>query len=259
MNGNDITQQYGSQLDRGRKRRNNQDSIATAKMNQLAEDNTQSIGIYIIADGVAKAPDGEIASKLAVDVTMRDLLLNRDTMVEHGTYTQQMKASVKLAHETILHQYEDHRELPATTLVMAVVVETQAYILNVGDSRAYVLADGFLRQITTDHTFSQELLLAGALTQTEADQHPMRNTLSRHLGGRKDFEPDVFVENLVAGDYLLLCSDGLYNLVEEDMIVHILQTSETPQLATDRLTQAANDAGGRDNIAVVVIEMKDRK
>ena len=87
----------------------------------------------------------------------------------------------------------------------------------------------------------------------------MRNTLSRHLGGHKDYEPDVFVENLVAGDYLLLCSDGLYNLVEEDMIVHILQNSESPQHATEKLIHAANDAGGRDNIAVVVIEMKDRK
>ncbi len=259
MNGNDLTQKYGSQLDRGRKRHNNQDSIATVKMNQLAEDNKQSLGIYIIADGVAQAPDGEVASKLAVDVTMRDLLSNSDTMVEQGNYTQQMQNSVKLAHETILNQYQDHRELPATTLVMAVVVETQAYILNVGDSRAYVLADGFLRQITTDHTFSQELLEAGALTQTEAEKHPMRNTLSRHLGGDKDFEPDIFVENLVAGDYLLLCSDGLYNLVQEDMIVDILQSSESPQVATDRLTQAANQAGGRDNIAVVVIEMKDRK
>ena len=82
MNEHDITQQYGSQLDKGLKRDNNQDSLATAKMNQLAEDNQHSMGIYIIADGVAQSPDGEIASKLAVDITMRDLLVNSDLMVE---------------------------------------------------------------------------------------------------------------------------------------------------------------------------------
>ena len=259
MTENDITQQYGSQLDKGLKRVSNQDSIATAKLNQLAEDNSHSIGIYIIADGVAQSPDGEIASKLAVDITMRDLLVNSDMMTEQGKYTQQMQDSVKLAHEAILDQYQDSHKLPATTLVMAVIVETRAYILNIGDSRAYVLADGMFRQITIDHTFSQELLNAGALTKAEAEHHPMRNTLSRHLGGHNKFEPDIFVENLAAGDYLLLCSDGLYNLVSENEIVNIMQNASSPQVATDNLIQAANNAGGNDNIAVVVIEMLDRK
>src|SRR5690606_15321419 len=102
-------------------------------------------------------------------------------------------------------------------------------------------------------------LEAGALTKEEAEHHPMRNALSRYLGGHNRFEPDVFVENLIAGDHVLLCSDGLYNLVSEADIVTIIQNSASPQIATDMLTQAANDAGGRDNIAVSVIEMMDRK
>ena len=169
-----------------------------------------------------------------------------------------MKQSVKLAHETILRQYQDYHKLPATTLVLAVVVKTKAYILNVGDSRAYVLANGSLRQITTDHTFSQELLEAGALTEEQAAKHPLSNALSRHLGGHDSFEPDIFVENLMVGDYLLLCSDGLYNLVSEAQMIAILQEAESPQMATKQLTQAANDAGGKDNIAVVVVEIVER-
>lgn len=256
----DITHNYGWQLDQGLKRAENQDSLATAKMRQVTEDDTHAVGIYIVADGVALSRDGRIASKLAVDIVMRDMLVNSDLMIKQGKYTQQMQQSVKLAHDTILQQYHDTEDLPATTLVMALIMETTAYILNIGDSRAYVLSDDTLRQITTDHTYAQALVDAGAIEPEEAQDHPFNNSLSRYLGGTNDhFEPDVFVEHLSVGDYVLLCSDGLYNLVSEDDIISLIQSSESPQMATKRLTQAANDAGGKDNIAVIVIQIMERK
>ena len=143
---------------------------------------------------------------------------------------------------------------------MALIIETTAYILNIGDSRAYVLSGDRLRQITTDHTYAQALVEAGAIQAEEAQDHPFNNSLSRYLGGSHDhFEPDVFIEHLNVGDYLLLCSDGLYNLVPEDDIISLIQSSESPQVATKRLTEAANDAGGKDNIAVIVIQIMERE
>lgn len=258
MNVREITHAYGSQLDQGRTRANNQDSLATAKIQQTTEDKSHSIGIYIIADGVGGAPHGDVASKLAVDMTIRDMVVNTDLMVEQGNHTDQMKQSVRLAHETILRQFQDEPRLPATTLVMAMVIETNVYFLNIGDSRAYVLSGNNLRQITVDHTYAQALVDAGHLTVEEARNHPFSSKLSQYMGGSDEFEPDVFTENLKAGDYVLLCSDGLYNFVPEHKIIGILRSSLSPQEATDRLTEAANNAGGGDNIAVIVVEIMER-
>lgn len=259
MKTSDITHDYGWKLDQGRKRKNNQDSLATAKMRQVTEDDTHSVGIYIVADGVAQSPDGQAASKLAVDIVMRDMLVNTDYMIQQGKYTQQMQQSVQLAHDTILQNYQNVQNLPATTLVMAMIIETTAYIINIGDSRAYVLSGDTLRQITTDHTYAQALVEAGAITQEEANDHPFSNALSRHLGGHDDhFEPDVFAEHLNVGDYLLLCSDGLYNLVSEDDIVRLIRSADSPKAASKALTQAANDAGGKDNIATIVVQIMQR-
>ncbi len=254
-----ITHSYGWQLNRGMVRKSNQDSLAVAKMRQVSEGDEYSIGIYIVADGVAGGPDGDVASKIATDVAMREVFAHADLMITNENYEQEMIKAASLAHQTIRDQQMEESEMgAATTLVMAIVVEKTVYVLNIGDSRAYVLSGDNLRQVTRDHTFVQELLDAGALTQEEADHHPRRNILTQSLGVEKTIDPDIFAEHLNVGDYLVLCSDGLYNLVSEDKIVEVIQKSDSPQSATEELTALANQAGGKDNIAVVVVKIKER-
>lgn len=249
-----ITHTYGWQLSKGMKRQSNQDSLAVAKMRQVSEDNSYSMGIYIVADGVAGGPDGDEASKIATDVAMRDVFNNAELLITDENYRQQMLHAAELAHLSI----REHHESAATTFVMAVVIQTKIYVLNIGDSRAYVLSDGALRKITKDHTFVQELLDNGILTEEEAENHPRRNLLLRSLGAEAEIEPDIFSEDLNVGDYLLLCSDGLYNLVDEATITRTILESDDPQSATQQLTELANNAGGNDNIAVIVVRIKAR-
>jgi len=253
-----ITHTYGWQLNKGMKRASNQDSLAVAKMRQVSEGDDYSMGIYIVADGVGGGPDGDVASQIATDVAMRDVFANAELMITKENYKDQLIHAAKLAHQTILEHSGKGVEGAATTLVMAIVINTEVYILNIGDSRAYVLADDKLRQITRDHTFVQALLDNGVLTEEEAKNHPRRNLLVRSLGVDDDIEPDIFAETLNVDDYLLLCSDGLYNLVDEETIKATMQNADNPQIATEELTQLANDAGGRDNIAVVVVRIKSR-
>ena len=141
---------------------------------------------------------------------------------------------------------------------MAAVIENQVYIVNIGDSRAYLLRDNDLRQITKDHTIAQAFVDQGLIEQDEVSDHPYSNVLSQALGV-EDIDGDVFTEQVNIGDYLLLCSDGLYGYVTSDDITSIITQAETPQIASDELTKAANQGGGKDNIAVIVVELLARE
>ncbi len=140
-----------------------------------------------------------------------------------------------------------------TTLTAARVDGASALIAHVGDSRAYLLRDGELRQVTTDHTLVARMVQSGEITEAEAEVHPHKNVLTRALGTDEQVDVDEDTIVLLDGDRLLLCSDGLTGMVTEDQIQAILENSEQPQQAADRLVKAANRAGGIDNISVVVL------
>jgi protein phosphatase len=141
-----------------------------------------------------------------------------------------------------------------TTLTATRIDGGSALIAHVGDSRAYLLRDGSLQQLTTDHTLVARMVKSGEITEAEAEVHPHKNVLTRALGTDEQVEVDEDSIALVDGDRLLLCSDGLTGMVTEDQIQAILETSERPQQAADRLVKAANRAGGIDNITVVVLD-----
>lgn len=257
----DITHAFGWQLDKGMKRPNNEDSLAAVKVKQAHEENVRSLGIYAVADGIGGEAGGAKASKLAIETAMREML----THVHDEATGEEVKAWLSnaaiMAHKLIMRLKQDKDKDEAvggTTLTMAAVIDNQVHIANIGDSRAYVIRDGQLRQITNDHTVAQRFVDEGIITPEEAIDHPYSHVLSQAIGGNAELIPDVFTETVHPGEFILLCSDGLYNLVSAKDIVQIVRDAASPTHASQQLTQAANEAGGSDNIAIIVVAIQQR-
>ena len=255
---NMMTQTFGWLLDKGRSRSNNEDSLGATKINRTSADGEQSIGIYVIADGVGGERDGEKASKMAVETVMEAMLNKLGDDRSDEACQGWLRAAALMAHRQIrVSQAEFSRS--ATTLVIAMVIDNKVHIANVGDSRGYVLSGDELRQITKDHTITQMLVDSGMITEEQAKDHPHRHALAQAVGSDHNIQVDVFTEELKVGDYLLLCSDGLYGAIENKDIVKIIKAEESTQIASEKLIKAANDAGGPDNIAVVLVQIKARE
>jgi protein phosphatase len=141
---------------------------------------------------------------------------------------------------------------------MAVVVGSNVHIVNVGDSRAYLISESGIRQLTKDHTFVQKLVEVGAITPEQAIDHPHRNILTQAVGTTEDITIDLFNEKLQENDYLLLCSDGLWDELSNQEIWQIVMSADSAQAACQALVDATNAAGGRDNIAIVLVKLKQR-
>lgn len=254
--------EVGWGLDKGQKRRNNEDSLATVRVNQASESDSQAVGIYAVADGMGGHQDGAVASKLAVRSAVRQLLEDFNTETADTdedmpeTYQQWLHHAVSVANQVVHQQSEERRTTIGTTLVMAIVVGHQVHIASVGDSRAYLVSASGLRQLTHDHSFVQQLMDIGQITPEEAKTHPYRNVLTQSIGAEAKVTEDQSNEILSDDDYLLLCSDGLFRELDDSQIVNVIRQHNTPQAACEALLEAANKAGGSDNIAVVLVGLK---
>ena len=144
----------------------------------------------------------------------------------------------------------------ATTCVLCYLREGSAYIVNVGDSRAYLLRDGVLRQISEDHTCVREMVREGLLTEDEALVHPDKNMITRAIGGEETVEPDFFQVDIFSGDVIILCTDGLYGEVNAETIVNLSARTESMHRLANNLVDEANYNGGKDNISVVCIKIQ---
>jgi PPM family protein phosphatase len=227
----------GFATDIGRVRQGNEDSY-------LAEP-----PLYAVADGMGGHRGGEVASHLALD-TLEAMFLRGE-----GTLTEQ----VKEANRAVFARSSEDRKVAGmgTTLTAAVVDGDGLHLAHVGDSRAYLLRAGSLRQLTEDHTLVNRMVKAGEITRAEAEVHPHRNVVTRSIGTEPDVPVDEQSVALLEGDRILLCSDGLTGMVTEDQIQAILETTDDPQEAADRLIRAANRAGGIDNITTVVLDVQE--
>jgi protein phosphatase len=203
--------------------------------------------LYAVADGMGGHRGGEVASQLALE-TVEELFLAGE-----GTLADQ----VREANRAVFTRSASDRSVTGmgTTLTAARIDGEGAHLVHVGDSRAYLLRAGSLRRLTEDHTLVNRMVKAGEISAAEADVHPHRNVLLRALGTDPDVEVDEQDLGLLAGDRLLLCSDGLTSMVTEDQVQAILEAEPEPQAAADRLVRAANRAGGIDNITVVVLDV----
>lgn len=257
MSDNEITHAFGWQLDKGRIRDKNEDSLGAAKIKLVSEDTRRSVGLYMIADGIGGMPEGEKASRVAIQTAMQEMMSHINQAESAEDIMAWLQQAAQMAHLTIQLQKEDE-DSQGTTLVMASVIEDHIYVANIGDSRAYIIQDGRMRQITKDHTVAQSLADQGAIEQADVDKSPFTHVLSQAVGLDK-IESDVYQENTKVGDYWLLCSDGLHGFVDAEKILAIIKKAKTPQIASDNLANAANEAGGKDNIAVIVVEIKNRE
>jgi serine/threonine protein phosphatase PrpC len=202
--------------------------------------------VYAVADGMGGHKGGEVASHLALDTIER--LARRGS----GTLADQ----VRMANRAVYEQSQLDRAVTGmgTTLTAARIEGEAARLAHVGDSRAYLLRAGTLRRVTEDHTLVNRMVKTGEITTAEADVHPHRNVLTRSLGTEPEVQVDEDVLALMDGDRLVLCSDGLFGMLDEDQIREILETEPDPQKGAERLVRAANRAGGVDNITVVVLD-----
>jgi serine/threonine protein phosphatase PrpC len=203
--------------------------------------------LYAVADGMGGHRGGEVASQLALTTIAESF------RKDEAPFADQVQA----ANRAVFERSGADRSVAGmgTTLTAAVIRGDLAHLVHVGDSRAYLLRAGSLRQLTDDHTLVNRMVKAGEITPAEAEVHPHRNVLVRALGTEPDVPLDEQDVGLLEGDRLLLCSDGLTGMLTEEQIQAILESTRAPQEAADRLVIAANRAGGVDNITVVVLDV----
>ncbi|MBW1659776.1 MAG: Stp1/IreP family PP2C-type Ser/Thr phosphatase [Deltaproteobacteria bacterium] len=233
--------------DTGRKRSNNQDACAVFKK--------QDFLLMVVADGVGGNMCGEVASQIAVQ-TFRQYF-DRVTDLNPKSFLEQAAVA---ANQSIRDHVTSHPECKgmATTLTAALVRYPNLHILQIGDSRAYLLRNGILRRLTEDHTLVRKMVKEGLLTKEEARTHPKRHVIINALGISRDQKFDYFKVELKQHDQILLCSDGLYDELPENEMRELLLEND-PKEAIQRLVAAANAAGGRDNISITLAALDGKK
>jgi serine/threonine protein phosphatase PrpC len=248
MNGQRATA-VGAATDKGRVRELNEDRIGTPGQLQVPADLRTKRGVLLaVADGMGGHAAGEVASKEAINTLYAEYY--RDPSPD---LARSLRRAVEKANARIYAQASSDLAMHGmgTTLVAAVIQRSRLIVANVGDSRAYLVRGGALRQISRDHSWVAESLAAGIITEEQAQSHTYRGLITRALGQMPDVEVDLFQERLRAGDILLLCSDGLTNEVDDARIAQVLDQQPPPEAAQD-LVALANQGGGRDNISAVV-------
>jgi serine/threonine protein phosphatase PrpC len=238
----------------GRQRQHNEDSY-------LVEDDAK---LFLVADGMGGHAAGEIASRIAVD-SINEFIVHSKS--DDGTWphaydehfrrsTNRLMAAVRLANTRVLEAMRKDARLRGmgTTVVACLVDDDLISVAHVGDSRAYLIRDKQLSRITNDHSWVFEQVQAGMLTEAEAEKHPLRNVITRALGGALQVSPDASEIEARPGDVYLLCSDGLTGMVSEDEILKVVtQNDGDLKKACHQLIDIANEHGGLDNVTAVLV------
>jgi PPM family protein phosphatase len=239
--------------DVGRQRQHNEDAY-------LVDD---KIHLYLVADGMGGHAAGEVASRLAAE-TISEFIVH--TVEDDGTWphaydenfsrnTNRLLSALIIANTRVIEAMKRDARLRGmgTTVVAGLFDDTRASIAHVGDSRAYLIRDNQMSRITSDHSWVFEQVRAGMLTEAEAEKHPLRNVITRALGGASTVAPEAAEIDLRKGDHFLFCSDGLTGMVSEDDILRIVTEHESLDEACQVLVRQANEKGGNDNITAVLI------
>ena len=245
----------------GRQRDHNEDALFTLTTTMVTDSQQIPFGLYIVADGMGGHQHGEVASGLAVRASavfiLRKLYLPLFSLQPEPpseSLQEIMQAAVMEGHRAIVKEAVNS----GTTVTAAVIFGDQLMISHVGDSRAYAIyPDGSIKILTRDHSLVKRLEELGQITSEEAALHPQRNVLYRALGQNEPFEPDSSSYPLPRGGHLMLCSDGMWGVVSGDEISRTVKSNPNPEIACQKLVNAANAAGGPDNITVVLIRIPD--
>jgi serine/threonine protein phosphatase PrpC len=259
-----VTFSVGQATHAGKVRPANEDSAFVLPMMRLQESQTLATALCVVADGMGGHQAGEQAAKVAYMTVAADINAQLIMPALEGEVTRKLysspgeilKEAVERANYKV-HQIAERQKTDMGTTVTAVLLEgPRAYVVNVGDSRTYRLRNGKLEQLTEDHSLVARLVQAGTISADEIYTHPRRNEIYRYLGQKATVEVDLLTTDLKKGDQLLLCSDGLWEMVRDPQIQEILAAAPSPQGACDTLVRTAFNAGGEDNITVVVIKVE---
>ena len=212
-------------------------------------------GIFVVADGMGGHAAGEVASEMAVRFITREL--GSLTGLSDDQVAERMRLAIRAANSAIFQRtLVEHDKRGMGTTVTALVLHNSRFLVGqVGDSRAYLLRDGTLAQITKDHSYVQEQVDAGYLTPEQARAHPYSNVITRCVGANNDVMPDVYAGAVRPGDLFLLASDGLTGMLEDYQLAEILRAVQPPQALVDQLIAEANRHGGLDNITAILVRI----
>jgi serine/threonine protein phosphatase PrpC len=252
-----LAHRWGRASDPGLERERNEDY---AECWTFSRSGGPSLGLFVVADGLGGADSGEVASQLATLTTWRVLhdrvwepAVSGEVPAEEEVRAA-LAGAVQEANRAVYEARSEANSEMSTTITLALVIDGRAHIANVGDSRTYLYAAGGLRAVTKDHSLVQRLVDTGQITPAQVYTHPQRNLIYQSIGDRADVQVDLYDLDLHADDRLVLCSDGLWEMVRDEGIEEALLAEPDPQRACDRLVRHANLAGGEDNISVIIVQ-----
>lgn len=214
----------------------------------------EGIKLYIVADGMGGYKGGEVASKLAIESAKNYICNNfAETKKEKENILNLIKSAIEYANMVVYEKSKEVEELNGmgTTIDVCLIHSNKLYIGHVGDSRIYRQRKEFFRKLTTDHSYVEQLIKEGSITKEEAYNHPKKNMLTKALGCTAFVEPDVMVKGFLKDDVVLMCTDGLTNMLRDNEISEIIK--QNPKEACRALVNRANERGGYDNITAVII------
>lgn len=240
----------GVSTDKGKVRKNNQDSYFVSEDTELP--------LFIVADGMGGHKAGEVASNMAVEI-VKDFFIEKKEELKKNKVDilKFIRSAVEKANTIIYKKSIENDEFHGmgTTITMAYIFENKLYIGHVGDSRAYLLRNNKFIQITEDHSLVAEMVKKGSISEEEAECHPQRNIITRAIGTDDEVITDIIVEDIYKDDILLLCTDGLTNMMNDDEIKEILINKIDLQKNCNSLVKKANRLGGIDNVTVIAIKL----
>ncbi|MBN2390487.1 MAG: Stp1/IreP family PP2C-type Ser/Thr phosphatase, partial [Anaerolineae bacterium] len=251
-----VRVQVGALTDVGQVRTLNEDSVLALDLTERFAALGLPVGVYAVADGMGGHAAGDVASQLTIR-TIREAVdsLHLEAGVKLPDARAWLEQIVTAVNQAVYTQRRAVDSDMGCTLVLALVIGGYATIANIGDSRAYWLSVDGAMQITTDHSFVERLVAAGHITAQEAREHPRRNVIYRVVGDKPKADFDLFEQSLAPGEALLLCSDGLSGMVPDARIWTLWHTASSSQAACEHLVEAANQAGGVDNISVIIVQV----
>lgn len=240
------------------------------QMRQLNEDycgyfcdDDMDLALFVLADGMGGHNAGEVASKMTVDNIIKKLSSDFDSgKMKESEDTQAyminlINLSIRYANNLVCDMAGMNRGLEGmgTTMVLLAICGRKAYIAHIGDSRAYIIDGLHITQLTTDHSYIEELIREGSISREEARLHPKRNQITRAIGVNDTVRPDFITIDIKEGNTFLLCSDGLSGILEDEEIRVIVSDAETAEEASKKLLNEANSRGGYDNVSVVIVKI----
>ena len=256
-----LDQAYAAKSDVGRRRAGNEDSILTTSTTWLRDGNNYQVGLYIVADGMGGHAAGEVASATAVQSIYEHIFAANMTHISNPLFASDVAGVVQCIDDAIQHANTqimvEAKRLGndiGTTMTMALVLGDVAYIANIGDSRTYICRDDQLRRVTNDHSLVMKLVELEHIAEDDIYTHPQRNGVLRSLGVSALAEVDIYIERLRPNDVLVLCSDGLWEMVRDPDIIGTMRNRIGLKNIADALVDAANTAGGDDNISVILVK-----